>query len=97
MQISSPTEFPKCELHPFRRFGPYDVHRCFPTVFQRHVSFAPSPEGLLFEFFFVLQASGVCHEAWAAPSNQVEYPQLARVPSYISVMGFKNVSDIVVV
>jgi hypothetical protein len=91
VQISSPTKFPKCELHPFRRFGPYDVHRCFPTKFQR-LSFAPSPEG-----WIPLQASGVCHEAWAAPSNQVEYPQLARVPSYISVMGFKNVSDIVVV
>ena len=34
VQISSPTELPKCELHPFRRL-PYDVHRCFPTVFQR--------------------------------------------------------------
>ena len=90
VQISSPTEFPKCELHPFRRFGPYDVHRCFPTVFQRHVSFAPSPEGLLFEFFFVLQASGVCHEAWAAPSNQVEYPQqkfLHRFQWWVSTMS----------
>ena len=41
----------------------------FIDVFLRcfNACFAPSPEGLLFEFFFVLQASGVCHEAWAAP------------------------------
>ena len=56
------------------RFAGYPT--MFIDVFLRcfNACFAPSPEGLLFEFFFVLQASGACHKHGLLPRTRLNIP-----------------------